>query len=70
MRVEAVVGGGGVSIFNPGEVEASCGRNGREGEETTQGNDIHLRRGKKSCLKSSLWKKPSMYSIRAAAQAL
>lgn len=23
--------GGGVSIFNPGEVEASCGRNGRGG---------------------------------------
>lgn len=69
MRVEAVVGGGGVSIFNPGEVEASCGSNGRGGEETTHGDDS-LRRGNKSSLKSSLWKKPSMYNIRAAAQVL
>lgn len=68
MGVEAVVGGG-VSIFNPGEVEASCGGNGRGGGET-RGDDIHLRRGKKSCSKSSLLKKPSMYSIRAAAQML
>lgn len=27
--------GGGVSIFNPGEVEASCGRMEEEGENNT-----------------------------------